>query len=69
MFYRLVCRWSSVDIRNKQGQIVTRRWYGITGNATRDVHFTNHGNPKTHTEVPHQHILRTIGSVLRGWFK
>ena len=62
-------RWSSVDIRNRQGKIVTRRWYGITGKATRDVHFTNHGNPKKHPEVPHQHILRTIGSVLRGWFK
>ena len=47
---------SSVDILDKNGNISTRRWYDSNGNAYRDVDMTNHGNPKTHSEYPHEHI-------------
>ena len=47
---------SSVDIYDKNGNLVTRRWFGPDGEAVRDIHYTNHGNPKTHPEVPHEHI-------------
>lgn len=46
---------SSVDILDDAGNIVTRRWYDSNGNAYRDVDMTNHGNPKTHPEHPHEH--------------
>jgi len=46
---------SSVDILNSQGQVVTRRWFGSDGKQIRDVDFTNHGNPRTHPEMPHSH--------------
>ncbi|WP_349407797.1 polymorphic toxin-type HINT domain-containing protein [Pseudalkalibacillus sp. SCS-8] len=49
---------SSVDILDKKtGQIKTRRYHDIEGRALRDVDFTNHGNPKSHPEWPHEHIF------------
>jgi hypothetical protein len=48
---------SSVDILDEAGNMETRRWYGPDGTQTRDVDFTNHGNPKTHPEVPHEHNI------------
>jgi len=45
---------SSVDIVNAKGELVTRRWFGPDGRQIRDVHFTNHGNPKKHPEWPHE---------------
>ena len=47
---------SSVDILDDAGNVVTRRWYDSNRNAYRDVDMTNHGNPKTHPEHPHEHI-------------
>ncbi|MCY9701789.1 hypothetical protein M5W65_17965, partial [Paenibacillus larvae] len=47
---------SSIDIVDaKTGEILTRRWYGPDGRATRDVDYTHHKNPKTHPEAPHEH--------------
>ena len=46
---------SSVDILDETGNVTTRRWYDSNGNAYRDVDMTNHGNPKTHSEYPHEH--------------
>lgn len=46
---------SSVDILDKNGDIKTRRWFGPDGNQIRDLDYTNHGNPKTHPEWPHEH--------------
>lgn len=46
---------SSVDIVDVDGNIKTRRWYDSEKNASRDVDFSNHGNPKEHPEVPHEH--------------
>ncbi|NLL80604.1 MAG: hypothetical protein GX234_12630 [Clostridiales bacterium] len=46
---------SSVDILDDAGNVATRRWYDSNGNTYRDVDMTNHGNPKTHPEHPHEH--------------
>jgi RHS repeat-associated protein len=46
---------SSIDILDKNGNIKTRRWFGPDGNQIRDIDYTNHGNPKTHPEWPHEH--------------
>lgn len=47
---------SSIDILDKDGNVVTRRWFDENGNAIRDVDMTNHGNPKQHPEWPHEHF-------------
>lgn len=46
---------SSVDILDENGQVKTRRQYDSEGKAYRDVDMTDHGNPKQHPEVPHEH--------------
>ena len=45
----------SVDILDAEGNIKTRRWYDSEGKAYRDVDMSDHGNPKEHPEVPHEH--------------
>lgn len=47
---------STVDILNRRGDFVTRRFYDENGTAYRDVHMTNHGNAKNHPEYPHEHL-------------
>ena len=47
----------SVDILDAEGNIKTRRWYDSEGKAYRDVDMSDHGNPKEHPEVPHEHTL------------
>ena len=49
---------SSIDILDSNGNISTRRWYDSNGNAYRDVDMTNHGNPATHPDWPHEHIWK-----------
>lgn len=44
-----------MDILDKDGNVVTRRWYDSEGKAYRDIDMGNHGNPKQHSEVPHEH--------------
>lgn len=46
---------SSADIRDGNGDIVRRRWFDENGDAKRDLDYTDHGNPKKHPEVPHEH--------------
>ena len=46
---------TSVDILDAEGNIKTRRWYDSDGKAYRDVDMSDHGNPKEHPEVPHEH--------------
>jgi len=33
-----------------------RRFFDNKGNVTKDIDFTNHGNPKNHPDVPHEHF-------------
>ena len=49
---------SSVDILDKKGNVVRRRWFDSEGNPVRDLDYTNHGNPKTHPEWSHEHIWK-----------
>lgn len=52
---------SSIDIKNKKGEVIRRRWYDSDGNAERDIDYTNHGHPKNHPEVPHEHKWPSSG--------
>ncbi|EST55723.1 hypothetical protein T458_07740 [Brevibacillus panacihumi W25] len=46
---------SSMDLMDEDGNLKTRRYFGSDGRALRDVDFTDHGNPKMHPKVPHEH--------------
>ena len=50
---------SSMDIVD-DGNVIRRRFFDKNGNVTKDVDFTNHGNPKLHPEVPHVHEWQWI---------
>jgi len=45
---------SSMD-RVENGKVVQRRYFDENGRASRDIDYTDHGNPKQHPEVPHAH--------------
>ena len=42
------------------GEITKERYYNDTGIAYLDIHYTNHGNPKTHPKVPHTHRIEYV---------
>ena len=46
---------SSADKVDKDGNVITRRWYDKNGNAVRDLDMTNHGNQK-HIQRFHTNI-------------
>jgi len=49
---------SSIDLVDDAGNVVRRRYFDGNGNVIKDVDFTNHGNPKFHPEVPHEHLWK-----------
>ena len=38
------------------GKLISERIFGPDGRAVKDIHYTDHGNPKQHPKVPHEHI-------------
>ena len=57
---------SSVDILDaRNGSIKTRILYDSSGAAYMDVDMTNHGNPRTHPEYPHEHVWKWIDKQLK----
>ncbi|BBB90445.1 hemagglutinin repeat-containing protein [Methylomusa anaerophila] len=46
---------SSYDKVDGDGNVITRRYYDEFGRPLKDVDFTDHGNPKQHPKVPHEH--------------
>ena len=58
---------NSVTQKVKDGKVVSERYYDEDGNAYLDIDYTDHGNPKTHPTVPHQHpIVMKDGKPYRG---
>lgn len=58
---------NSVTQKVKDGKVVSERYYDEDGNAYLDIDYTDHGNPKTHPTVPHQHhIVIKDGKPYRG---
>lgn len=56
---------SSTQIYRK-GKMVSERYYNSKGNAYLDIDYTDHGNPKMHPDVPHEHrIHRKNGAIIR----
>jgi len=46
---------SSAPIYDRNGNVIGERNYGPDGRAVSDEHYTDHGNPATHPDVPHEH--------------
>lgn len=46
---------SKLSRTNSKGNVITERYYDSKGRAYKDIDYTNHGNPKTHPNVPHTH--------------
>lgn len=56
----------SVTKVSRDGKMVTERYYDSKGNAYLDIDYTDHGNPKMHPNVPHEHrIHRENGNIIR----
>lgn len=39
------------------GKLDSERYYDGDGNAYLDIDYSDHGNPKTHPRVPHEHDI------------
>lgn len=48
---------NSVTQNFKNGTLSSERYYGPNGEAYLDIDYTDHGNPKTHPKVPHEHDI------------
>ena len=48
---------NSVIQNFRDGKLLSERYYDKDGNAYLDIDYTNHGNPKTHKHVPHEHEI------------
>ncbi len=49
---------------NEKGDLISERYYDGNGNAYLDIDYTNHGNSKQHSIVPHQHSITIIGNIV-----
>lgn len=54
---------NSVFKKIVNGYIEEERYYDENGETYLEIHYTNHGNPKTHPVVPHIHKSRIIKGV------
>lgn len=58
---------NSVTQSYENGKLTQERYYDSNGNAYLDIDYSDHGNPKTHPTVPHQHhITWNNGKPRRG---
>ena len=58
---------NSVTQSYVDGALVQERYYDSDGYAYLDIDYSDHGNPKTHPTVPHQHhITWRNGKPRRG---
>lgn len=48
---------NSVTKSYKNGKLDSERYYGSDGKPYLDIDYSNHGNAKTHPDVPHQHTI------------
>lgn len=48
---------NSVSKNYKDGKLNSERYYGSDGRAYLDIDYSDHGNPKTHPIVPHEHDI------------
>ena len=52
---------------DSSGKTIQERYYDSHGKAYLDIDYTDHGNPKMHPHVPHEHHIRFEGETpIRG---
>lgn len=57
---------NSVTKKFINNKLATERYYDEKGNPYLDIDYTDHGNPKTHPHVPHEHHIKIIkGKIIR----
>ena len=47
--------YHSLPLKGKPLSLITERYFDINGRAEYDIDYTDHGNPKSHSKVPHRH--------------
>ncbi|MCQ2551105.1 MAG: hypothetical protein MJ146_02785 [Clostridia bacterium] len=59
---------NSVDQNYKDGELTTERYFDEKGEPYLDIDYTDHGNSKTHPNVPHEHDVKLDedGNIDRG---
>ena len=58
---------NSVYITIIQGKLHSERYFDSAGNPYLDIDYTDHGNPKIHPVVPHEHtITMKDGTFIRN---
>lgn len=59
---------NSVTKNNRNNVLTSERYFDDNGHAYLDIDYTDHGNPKTHPHVPHEHDIwfDENGSFHRG---
>lgn len=55
---------NSVVQKITDGKLVTERYFGANGKPYLDIDYTNHGNPKMHPIVPHEHSVSFLNGIL-----
>lgn len=48
---------NSVVKNYKDGKLSSERYYDQKGNPYLDIDYSDHGNPKMHPDVPHEHRI------------
>lgn len=58
---------NSVTKKYIDNKLITERYYDKNGNPYLDIDYTDHGNPKTHPNVPHEHHIKIVnGNIDRS---
>lgn len=47
------------------GKVVTERYYGSDGKPYLDIDYSDHGNPKMHPIVPHEHFIEIVNGKIK----
>ncbi|MCM1523229.1 MAG: hypothetical protein NC120_02115 [Ruminococcus sp.] len=47
------------------GKLITERYFGENGKPYLDIDYTNHGNPKMHPTVPHEHSIKFVNGEIK----
>ena len=55
---------NSVTKNYKDGKLSTERYFGSDGKPYLDIDYSNHGNPKMHPIVPHEHKITFKGDKM-----
>jgi hypothetical protein len=56
---------NSVTQNIYNGKLISERYYNERGDAYLDIDYTNHGNPKMHPKVPHEHPINSMKGVFK----